>query len=108
MEHEYQIEGVRMTYRMPKEVDHHQAKELTNTVDRLIEMHQIRELVFDFSDTEFMDSSGIGVIIGRSRKLGFLNGSVAAVHLNEQMDRIFLASGLNRIINIREVSENGR
>ena len=53
-----------------------------------------------------MDSSGIGVIIGRTKTIGFYGGKVEAVNLSAQVKKIRCASGLHRLINIREVAEN--
>ena len=58
--------------------------------------------VFDFTETEFMDSSGIGVIIGRCKNLGYSGGDVSACHLNERVDKIFTVSGLKKIIQVKE------
>lgn len=98
METEFEIEGARMKYFMPQELDHHVAAELCEKMDALIETNRIRELVLDFSKTGFMDSSGIGVVIGRSRKLAYFGGTVRAVNLSERMDRLFCVSGLQRMV----------
>ena len=66
----------------------------------MIEVSHVRTLVFDFSQTEFMDSSGIGVLIGRCRNLGYSGGSVQAVHVNDRVQKIFMVSGLNKLIPI--------
>lgn len=89
-----------MTIQMPKEIDHHCAKDLRQDIDRMIEVSHARKLVFDFSQTEFMDSSGIGVLIGRCRNLGYSGGSVQAVHVNDRVQKIFMVSGLNKLIPI--------
>ena len=54
--------------RLPRELDHHNAEAVRRQADRMLERFMILRLVFDFQDTEFMDSSGIGVIMGRDRK----------------------------------------
>ena len=51
--------------RMPKEIDHHNAEILSKKVDNYIYGEKVNHVVFDFIDTEFMDSSGIGIIAGR-------------------------------------------
>ncbi len=106
METEFEIEGVRMKYYMPPELDHHVATELREKIDELIDAYQIRELILDFSRTNFMDSSGIGVVIGRSKKLAYFNGRVTAVNLNQRMDKLFCASGLHRMVEKREEQGN--
>ena len=62
----YIKEADRVTYLMPKEVDHHCAGQIIAELDALIEGCGVRKIVFDMKQTEFMDSSGIGVIIGRT------------------------------------------
>ena len=87
---------------MPKEVDHHVAQGLCRELDMLVDTHQIKELVLDFKETEFMDSSGIGVVIGRSKTLGFREGKVWVTHLSKRIDSIFRASGLYKIVGLKE------
>lgn len=100
MEHKYKREYGCLILKMPKELDHHQAEVLKEEADGLLLKYPVRSLIFDFSDTQFMDSSGIGVIIGRCKNVRFSGGYVKAVHLNEQIQRIFKISGLMKIIEI--------
>lgn len=83
---------------VPKELDHHIAEILRTEADMFIDAYRIKKLVFDFAETEFMDSSGIGVIIGRSRKMNFLSGEVTAKNLNARVKKIFQISGLHKMI----------
>ena len=92
------MKGGCLTIHMPREIDHHVAGQLRQEADFMIEAGHVRRLVFDFSGTEFMDSSGIGVIIGRSRKIGYLGGDVAAKNLSDRMKKVFQVSGLYRLI----------
>ncbi|MCM1258213.1 MAG: anti-sigma factor antagonist [Roseburia sp.] len=96
----FQCKDGYMTVQMPKEIDHHCAKELRQEIDKMLEVSHVRTLVFDFSQTEFMDSSGIGVLIGRCRNLGYSGGSVQAVHVSDRVQKIFMVSGLNKLIPI--------
>lgn len=84
----------------PREIDECAAREMREEADMLIENYQIRHLVFDFSQTEFMDSSGIGMLIGRSRKMGYAGGSVAAENLSERVQKIFTLAGLPKLIKV--------
>ena len=77
----YKLDGVKLVYQMPKELDHHVAKETCQELDMLVESCRIKELVLDFAQTEFMDSSGIGVIIGRSKKMHFYGGILVAINI---------------------------
>ena len=75
----YIKEADRVTYLMPKEVDHHCAGQIIAELDALIEGCGVRKIVFDMKQTEFMDSSGNGVIIGRTKKLKYFNDSPVSV-----------------------------
>ena len=59
----YQVQENCLTIFLPNEIDHHNAEELKRESDHLIERNHIRYVIFDFQDTDFMDSSGIGVIM---------------------------------------------
>ena len=98
----YQVEENCLTIFLPEEVDHHNTEELRVKTDRLIEDYQIKCVIFDFTDTNFMDSSGIGVIMGRYRLIYLLGGEVWAIHANERMKKILTMSGVTRIIQIYE------
>ena len=64
----YQVQENYLTIFLPGELDHHNAEEIRKESDHLIEHNHIRYVIFDFADTKFCDSSGIGVIMGRYRK----------------------------------------
>lgn len=98
MELQYKIEGECLFVPMPREVDHHAAKGISREIDFLIDSWHVKNVVFDFSETEFMDSSVIGVMIGRTRTMELYRGDVYAVHMNERARRIFEKSGMERII----------
>lgn len=99
---DYQVNGQTLTYYMPKELDHHVAKELCRELDMLVETHLIQELVLDFQKTEFMDSSGIGVIIGRGKTMQFRRGKIYATHMGRRVRMIFQSAGLEKMIEVKE------
>ncbi|MBO5461627.1 MAG: anti-sigma factor antagonist [Ruminococcus sp.] len=101
----YLIEENCLTIFLPREVDHHQAEEIRKTADSMIEKHHIKYVIFDFSQTEFMDSSGIGAIMGRYRMIQLLGGEVWAVHTNARMKKILILSGVTKIMKIYEEEE---
>ena len=59
---QYQIKENCLTIFLPAEVDHHNAEEIKREADKVIEEQHIKYVIFDFGRTNFMDSSGIGVI----------------------------------------------
>lgn len=101
-EKKYEIRGHALVYQMPKEVDHHVAQQLCREVDMLVEAFAVQELELDFENTEFMDSSGIGVIIGRSKTMQFRGGNITASHVNRRVRMIFQSVGLQRIVEVKE------
>ncbi|MDE7323893.1 MAG: anti-sigma factor antagonist [Lachnospiraceae bacterium] len=86
--------------KMPGEVDHHGAASIRECADRLILDDKVKNIVFDFEDTTFMDSSGLGIIIGRYRKISCFGGKVYAINTNERIGRLLKASGMSSIIEI--------
>ena len=66
---QFQVKGRTLVIRMPKELDHHTTGQIPGIADRMIGEKNIQRIEFDFRDTGFMDSSGIGVIMGRYQKL---------------------------------------
>ncbi len=87
-----------VTVQLEGELDHCSADRVRASLDALIADQNIKRLVIDLNRLTFMDSSGIGVIIGRYRTLVRRNGSVAVRGANPTVDRIFQMSGLYQII----------
>ena len=98
MECEYELKGNSLKILVPRELDHHVASQIQEEADLLADTYYIQKIIFDFSKTEFMDSSGIGVILGRYKKLKFSGGQVGACNLNARISKIFEMSGLEHLI----------
>jgi len=97
---EYAIIDNYLCIKMPQEVDHHGAAGIRECADRLILDDKVKNIVFDFENTTFMDSSGLGIIIGRYRKISCFGGKVYAINTSERINRILKASGMSAIIEI--------
>ena len=95
-----------MTVTISGEVDHHGAKKIMEELDRQMEVVLPKQITVDLGGVSFMDSSGIGVIIGRYQNLRYAGGEVVASHLNARMSKIFVISGLHKIVRI-EKEEDG-
>lgn len=102
MNHTFLITGTTLTIHLPAEIDHHNSEEICRNADRIIQSRNIRYIQFDFEDTVFMDSSGIGMLIGRYKMMRFLGGTVIAVHVGERMQRILTMSGIYKVMDIYE------
>ena len=82
------------------ELDHHKAEEIRVLVDDKIRRTNAINIVFDFSGLSFMDSSGLGVIMGRYKKVRTLGGRVIIYGVNADILRIMEMSGLDKIIKL--------
>ena len=87
-----------LTVRLVGELDHRVAAAVRSELDALIMDARVRRLVFDLGELEFMDSSGIGLIIRRYKLMARRGGSVAVICPDGKIDRIFQMAGLYQII----------
>lgn len=97
---EFQVIDNCLMVKLPEEVDHHRAAFICESADKYIVKENVCNVVFDFEDTRFMDSSGIGIIMGRYKKISCFGGRVYAIHADAQIQRILKLSGLNRIVEV--------
>ena len=102
MEEWMEVTGNMLKIRAPEELDHHSAEHIRRESDEILARNNIRQIVFDFQKTVFMDSSGIGVIMGRYRNIRLTGGTVKAVHVGEQVERIRRVSGIHKVIEIEK------
>ena len=102
---QYELKDNSLRVMVPKELDHHSSIDLRSQTDMLLQTYHVKNLVFDFKDTEFMDSSGIGMMIGRCKNMDFTGGEVRAEHMNGRIRKIFLLSGLHKMVMIEEGGE---
>ena len=95
---EFELRGNTLMIRIHADLDHHYALQIREKADRLIEQEGIKNIIFDFTRVEFMDSSGIGMIMGRYKKVIFSGGKVGVMGVGKHVDRIFKYSGLYKIV----------
>lgn len=89
--------GGTLVVSIQKEVDHHLARKIRKEVDYLIDRGNIKYLILDFQGVHFMDSSGVGMIMGRYKKLQFFGGELRISGVHPEVERIFSMSGLYRL-----------
>ena len=80
------------------DLDHHNAEYIRKKIDHEMLQQSVRGLVFDFSKLTFMDSSGIGVVMGRYKQVRCQNGETAMVQCPERVRKIFEMSGIFKIM----------
>ena len=76
------------------DIDHHTAKNIRESIDTAVEEKNPLTLKLDFGGVQFMDSSGIGLIMGRYRLMKLLNGNLELINLPEHINRLISLSGL--------------
>ena len=96
----FESSGKTLVVKMEGELDHHTSAEIRERIDREIEKGAKKNLIFDFGKLTFMDSSGIGVIIGRYKQIQNIGGKVAIANVNPHAERIINISGLHKIFPI--------
>lgn len=88
-----------------EEIDEKESEKIRRNIDEEIENFIPRKVILDFDNISFMDSSGIGMVIGRYKLVKMLGGELEIVNVHKNVKKIFAMSGLYRIIKISEASE---
>lgn len=94
----YEAEGQALVIHLPKELDHHNCRNLKYETDLLLAENYITKIVFDFSKTVFMDSSGIGVLLNRYKQMERSGGKVAIYGAGTQILRVLTIGGLAKLV----------
>lgn len=102
METEYQKDNKVLILKITEELDHHIVEKLRRKADFEIEKYIPRKVIFDFNNVTFMDSAGIGLILGRYKNISILGGKLEVINVNNQVVKILNMSGLSRLIEIKE------
>lgn len=89
-----------LTVRIDGELDHHRADELRVSIERELRRTGAINVAFDFSEVTFMDSSGIGVIMGRYKTVRALGGRIVIFGMPKEIERIVRMAGIDNIADI--------
>ena len=98
MEVELMHKSGNLLVRLKGELDHHSAEEIRKTIDQEWEKELARNIIFDLKDLKFMDSSGVGVIMGRYKQARQKGGKVAICGLSPSLVKIVELSGLGKLV----------
>ncbi len=90
--------GSTLVVKLDGELDQSCATDLREKIDREISLHGINNLVMDFDKVSFMDSSGIGMLIGRYKLIKARGGKMLVIRVSEQVDKIVNLSGLKSLM----------
>lgn len=89
-----------LVVRVEGELDMHVAEEFRLTVDEALDSSGVKNILLSLKGVTFIDSSGLGVILGRYKKITQLGGKLLAAHAHPQIERILKLSGLLTVIPI--------
>lgn len=97
MELKFKRKNKTLLIQVSGEIDHHTAQELRAQTESALAQLGGRNVIFCFREVTFMDSSGIGVLIGRYKQLQALGGRIAIACANEKIAEIIALAGLSRL-----------
>ncbi|MGG3891817.1 anti-sigma F factor antagonist [Metabacillus fastidiosus] len=99
---EFDVKETVLCIRLSGELDHHAAEQLREKVNTLLIGSEIKHIVLNLESLLFMDSSGLGVILGRYKQIKALNGEMVVCAISPAVKRLFDMSGLFKIIRLEE------
>ena len=86
-----------LTATLEGEIDHHSSQYLRNRIDEAVEATHPKRLTMDFSQVSFMDSSGIGLVMGRYQLMKSLGGEVQVASLPAYLAKVMKLAGLDKL-----------
>ncbi|MBP3802158.1 MAG: anti-sigma factor antagonist [Clostridia bacterium] len=98
MESHFYEENKLLVLKVINEIDECSAQKIRREADYEIKRYMPRKVVFDFDSVTFMDSAGIGLILGRYKFVNIIGGKLEVANLTQSVKRIFEMSGLLRLI----------
>lgn len=103
----FYIKGDTLVVCLSGEIDHHVAEKIRNDIDDEIRLYETKNLIMDFSKVTFMDSSGVGVVLGRYKKVKELGGIVTIRNADRLVKQILDMSGIFSLMDYEETDEEG-
>lgn len=87
---------------MSEEIDHCIAEKIRNRADFEIQKYMPKKVLMDFNNVSFMDSAGIGMILGRYKNINMLGGTLELINVTPSIKKVLEMSGILKIIKITE------
>ena len=92
------IEDKLLIIELNEDIDHFQTERIRKRADYEIQRLMPKKVIFDFKKVNFMDSAGIGLILGRYKTASCYGGDIELINANNKIKRIFEMSGLKKFI----------
>lgn len=106
MEVEVSYQGVYLMIGLSGELDQHMADRIRSRIDYGLLKEGIKNIIFDFTEVSFMDSSGIGMLLNRYKQVKRLGGNLYLTGCSKAILRIIKLSGLDRIVILRDTVDD--
>ena len=103
MESKFYEKDKLLVFKITDEIDDCNVQKIRRRADYEIERYMPRKVIFDFDSVTFMDSAGIGLIIGRYKFTNMLGGKLEVANLTQSVKKIFEMSGILKLIPIMKV-----
>ena len=105
MESQYLKKDKQLIFKINEDIDECVAQKIRRKLDNEIERYMPRKVVFDFSNVSFMDSAGIGLLMGRYKLASMLGGQVEVKNITPSIKKIFEMSGIQKVIPCQNAKE---
>ena len=102
MDVNYLKQDKHLLIKFTEDIDHHTTEKIRRIADYEIERYIPRKIIFDFNNVSFMDSAGIGLILGRYKNALSLGIKVEIINVNNSIYKILKMSGITRLLNVRK------
>ena len=100
MESKFYEKDKLLVFKITEEIDDHSVQKIRRRADYEIERHIPRKVIFDFNNVSFMDSAGIGLILGRYKNVTMLGGELELKNTSKSVEKILKMSGVTKLIKI--------
>ncbi len=108
MESKFYKEDKLLVFKITEDIDDHSVQKIRRRADYEIERYMPKRVVFDFDSVTFMDSAGIGLLIGRYKFTNLLGGRLEIANLTQSVQKIFEMSGILKLIPITNLDERNK
>lgn len=105
---EIQSSGETVTAFLSGEIDHHSAAAMREEIDAHLVGGQAKLLILDFGGVTFMDSSGIGLVMGRYRQIQYNDGALQIINAPNHIYKVMRIAGLQRLATIERAAPQNK
>ena len=105
MESFYKKEDKQLIFKLDEDIDECVAQKIRRKLDNEIERYMPKEVIFDFNNVSFMDSAGIGMLIGRYKTVNLIGGKLEIANIGKSIEKIFEMCGILRLIPVVHYEE---